>query len=195
MTPDLFLASEGETQDIQLGEAFTASIVNAVLHSPVWARTVLIIAYDEGGGYYDHVPPPPAAPPDDIPPHIQVPPDQPGGYDRLGFRVPCIVVAPFAKADHVSHLVYDHTSILKTIHRKWNLPCLTHRDAAANDLLDFLDLTSPPRSSPHQNCQNPPCTTPDIETDTAPGPRPGQPPESPSTAATGWTRSLTVIDA
>jgi phospholipase C len=144
VTPDLFIASEGETQDIQLGEAFTASIVNAVLHSPVWARTMLIITYDEGGGYYDHVPPPPAVPPDDIPPHIQVPPDQPGGYDRLGFRVPCIVVAPFAKADHVSHLVYDHTSILKTIHRKWNLPCLTHRDAAANDLLDFLDLTSPP---------------------------------------------------
>ncbi len=144
VTPDLFIASEGETQDIQLGEAFTASIVDAVLHSPAWARTMLIIAYDEGGGYYDHVPPPPAAPPDDIPPHIQVPPDQPGGYDRLGFRVPCIVIAPFAKADHVSHLVYDHTSILKTIHRKWNLPCLTHRDAAANDLLDFLDLTNPP---------------------------------------------------
>jgi phospholipase C len=144
VTPDLFIASEGETQDVQLGEAFTAGIVDAVLHSPAWARTMLIITYDEGGGYYDHVPPPPAVPPDDVAPHIQVPPDQPGGYDRLGFRVPCIVVAPFAKADHVSHLVYDHTSILKTIEQKWNLPSLTRRDAAANDLLDFLDMRNPP---------------------------------------------------
>lgn len=144
VTPDFFVVSEGETQDVQVGEAFTGSIVSAVLHSPAWARTLLIVVYDEGGGYYDHVPPPAAVPPDDVAPDIHVPPDQPGGYDRLGFRVPCIVVAPFAKADHVSHLIYDHTSILKTIERKWNLPTLTHRDAAANDLLDFIDLVGPP---------------------------------------------------
>lgn len=144
VTPDLFVISEGETQDIQLGEAFTDSVVDAVMHGPAWARTMLIIAYDEGGGYYDHVPPPASVPPDDVAPDIEVPPDQPGGYDRLGFRVPCIVVAPFAKADYVSHLVYDHTSILKTIQRKWNLPSLTRRDAAATDLLDFLDLIGAP---------------------------------------------------
>lgn len=140
ITPDLFVISEGETQDIQIGETFTASVVDAVMQGPAWPRTMLIIVYDEGGGYYDHVPPPASEPPDDVPPKIHVPPDQPGGYDRLGFRVPCIVVAPFAKADHVSHLVYDHTSILKTIERKWNLPPLTRRDAAAADLLDFIDL-------------------------------------------------------
>jgi phospholipase C len=144
VTPDLFVISEGETQDVQAGEAFTASVVDAVLHSPAWPRTMLIVVYDEGGGYYDHVPPPAAVAPDDVPPAIHVPPDQPGDYDRLGFRVPCIVVAPFAKAGHVSHVVYDHTSILKTIQHKWNLPPLTRRDAAAADLLDFLDLTGPP---------------------------------------------------
>ncbi len=144
VTPDLFVISEGETQDVQAGEAFTASVVDAVLHSPAWPRTMLIVVYDEGGGYYDHVPPPAAVAPDDVPPAIHVPPDQPGDYDRLGFRVPCIVVAPFAKAGHVSHVVYDHTSILKTIQHKWNLPPLARRDAAAADLLDFLDLTGPP---------------------------------------------------
>ncbi len=144
ITPEVFVLSEGETQDVQLGEAFTASIVNAVLHSPAWPRTMLIVAYDEHGGYYDHVPPPPAIPPDDVPPDIHLPPDQPGGYDRYGFRVPCIIVAPFAKSDHVSHQVYDHTSILKTIERKWNLAPLTRRDAAASDLLDFVVLTGPP---------------------------------------------------
>jgi len=144
ITPDLFVISEGETQDVQAGEAFTASVVDAVLHSPSWPRTMLIVVYDEGGGYYDHVPPPWAVAPDDVPPATHVPPDQPGGYDQLGFRVPCIVVAPFAKAGHVSHVVYDHTSILKTIQHKWNLPPLTRRDAAAADLLDFLDLTGAP---------------------------------------------------
>jgi len=144
LTPDLFVVSEGETQDVQIGETFTASIVDAVLNGPEWARTMLIITYDEGGGYYDHVPAPAAVPPDEVPPAIRVPPDQPGGYDRLGFHVPCIIVAPFARADHVSHVVYDHTSILKTIQRKWNLPALTRRDAAAHDLLDLLDLTGPP---------------------------------------------------
>lgn len=144
ITPDLFVISEGETQDVRAGEAFTASVVDAVLHSPSWPRTMLIVVYDEGGGYYDHVPPPSAVAPDDVPPATHVPPDQPGGYDQLGFRVPCIVVAPFARAGHVSHVVYDHTSILKTIQHKWNLPPLTSRDAAAADLLDFLDLTGAP---------------------------------------------------
>jgi len=144
ITPDLLVISEGETQNVQAGEAFTASVVDAVLHSPSWPSTMLIVVYDEGGGYYDHVPPPSAVAPDDVPPAIRVPPDQPGGYDQLGFRVPCIVIAPFAKAGHVSHVVYDHTSILKTIQHKWNLPSLTRRDAAAADLLDFLDLTGAP---------------------------------------------------
>jgi phospholipase C len=64
------------------------------------------------------------------------------GFARYGFRVPAVVVSPYAKPDHVSHLVYDHTSILAMVERKWNLPALTYRDANANDLTDFLDLTA-----------------------------------------------------
>jgi phospholipase C len=51
-----------------------------------------------------------------------------------------VVVSPYSKRDFVSHTVYDHTSVLKTIERKWNLPAMTYRDANANDLLDCLDL-------------------------------------------------------
>jgi phospholipase C len=51
-----------------------------------------------------------------------------------------VVVSPYSKRDFVSHMVYDHTSVLKTIERKWNLPAMTYRDANANDLLDCLDL-------------------------------------------------------
>jgi phospholipase C len=69
--------------------------------------------------------------------------DQPGAYDRYGFRVPTVVMSAYSKRNYVSHTVYDHTSVLKTIERKWNLPAMTYRDANANDLLDCLDLTKP----------------------------------------------------
>src|SRR5205807_3822579 len=70
------------------------------------------------------------------------------GFARYGFRVPAIVVSPYAKRNHVSHVVYDHTSILALVERKWNLPAMTLRDANANDLLDFLDLDAMARRKP-----------------------------------------------
>ena len=136
--------SEEDPENIQLGEAFVARVVQAATHGPAWDKTVLVWTYDEGGGYYDHVPPPRAIKPDDIPPAIQVPPDEPGGYDRYGFRVPAVGVSPFARRRYVSHEVHDHTSILKLIETKWNLPALTFRDANADTLLDTLDLHGPP---------------------------------------------------
>jgi len=145
ITPEALVASEGEFQDDQVGEAFTASLFDAAATSPQWPGMLFIIAWDEGGGFYDHVPPPPAVPPDDIQPDIHVPPDQPGGFDRYGFRVPCLVASPFSKPGHVSSVIYDHTSVLATIETKWNLPALTRRDAAASPLLDFVDLEKPPQ--------------------------------------------------
>ncbi len=135
--------SEENPQDIQVGEAFAARVINAVMAGPGWPKTVLVWLYDEHGGYYDHVPPPRAVAPDDIPPDIMVPPDLPGGYDRYGFRVPAVVVSPFARRNHVSHKVRDHTAVLKLIETKWNLPALTFRDANADALLDCLDFHRP----------------------------------------------------
>jgi phospholipase C len=145
ITSEVVAASEGEYQDDQIGEAFTASLFEAAAAGPQWSSMLFVIVWDEGGGFYDHVPPPAAAVPDDIPPDIHVPPDEPGGYDRYGFRVPCLVASPFAKPAHVSSVVYDHTSVLATIEHKWNLPALTRRDAAASPLTDFVDLAAPPR--------------------------------------------------
>jgi len=147
-----------EHGDISVGEAFAARIIDAVLDSPLWEKTALVLVYDEHGGWYDHVPPQPAVQPDNVPPEIDVPPDQPGAYDYTGFRVPCIVVSPWARRDYVSHQVFDHTSILKLIETKWNLPALTYRDANANDMTDFFDFSSstppfadPPRLTAPQN--------------------------------------------
>jgi phospholipase C len=145
ITTEALAASEGEYQDDQIGEAFTASLFDAASASPQWSGMLFVIVWDEGGGFYDHVPPPAAAVPDDIPPDIHVPPDEPGGYDRYGFRVPCLVASPFAKPGHVSSVVYDHTSVLATIEHKWNLPALTRRDAAASPLTDFVDASRPPQ--------------------------------------------------
>ena len=114
------------------------------MQSPAWPKTMLIWTYDEHGGYYDHVPPPPAIRPDDIPPDIDVPPDLPGAYDRYWFRVPAVIVSPYARRDYVSHVVHDHTSVLKLVETKWNLGAMTYRDANADNLLDSLDLRAPP---------------------------------------------------
>jgi phospholipase C len=136
--------SEENPQDIQYGEVLLSQVVNALMASPVWEKSVLIWTYDEHGGYFDHVAPPPAVTPDGVAPEITVPPDQPGGYDRYGFRVPMGMVSPYAKPDYVSHVVSDHTSILKLVETKWNLPALTRRDANASNLLDMIDLKAPP---------------------------------------------------
>jgi len=122
--------------DIRNGQAFMNRVYQAVVTSPAWSRTLLVFNYDEWGGFFDHVPPPTAA----IPPADAAAGNQDG---RLGFRVPCMVVSPFARRRHVSNLVMDHTSILRMIEWRFNLEPLTERDATANNLADALDFSRP----------------------------------------------------
>lgn len=146
--PDYENQSEENPQNIAVGEEFAASVVNAVINGPAWDRTALLLAYDEHGGYYDHVPPPPAIPPDAIPPTVVPGENAFDGFARYGFRVPFALVSPWARRHFVSHDVYDHTSILKLVEVKWNLPALTYRDANAIPMLDMLDLRHPSFASP-----------------------------------------------
>ena len=90
---------------------------------------------------------PPPIRPDSIPPQLAAG-DTPGGFDRYGFRVPAVVVSPYARPNYVSHVVHDHTSVLKLVETKWNLPAMTYRDANASDLLDCLDLRRPAFAEP-----------------------------------------------
>jgi phospholipase C len=165
--PDFGSYSEETPQDIRKGESFAAEVINRVMHGPGWAGTLLIWVYDENGGYYDHVAPPAAVPPDDVPgrsvvadpsplhsllkalfPHYVRHAQQlvagPDAYDTYGFRVPAVIVSPYARRDCVLSDVLDHTSVLKLIEEKWNLPALTRRDAAARSPVGALDLTAPP---------------------------------------------------
>ncbi|HEX3567883.1 MAG TPA: alkaline phosphatase family protein [Acidimicrobiales bacterium] len=143
LDPNYTIQSEENPQNIQFGDQYLSDVVSSVMSGPRWAKTLMIWTYDEWGGWYDHVPPPPAIPPDDVPPDLP-PGSLPGAFDRYGFRVPGGVISPYAKKDYVSHTIYDHTSILKTIETKWNLPALTRRDANAHDVLDMVDLKSTP---------------------------------------------------
>ena len=113
--------------DIRAGEYFLARTYKAVTTSPAWPRTVLIVTFDEWGGFFDHVPPQPA-------------PDVQAAYALRGFRVPCLVISPFARRRHVAHGIYDHTSILRMIEWRWGLPPLSVRDAHANNLAAVLDF-------------------------------------------------------
>ena len=146
--PNYSTQSEENPQNIAVGEAFAASVINAVISGPAWDRTLLMWTYDEHGGYYDHVPPPAAVPPDNIPPQVPAGESAYDGFGRYGFRVPFALVSPWARRNHVSHVVYDHTSMLKLVETKWNLPALTYRDANASAPLDMLDLRRPSFAEP-----------------------------------------------
>ncbi len=140
VSPGVAAYTEENPADIQLGEAFSSSVINAVMHSPAWPKTALLFMYDEHGGYYDHVAPPAAIPPDDIRPAVAPAPGAPAEWNIYGLRVPAYVISPFAKRDYVSHVVHDHTSVLRFIETKFNLGALTRRDANADNLLDCFDF-------------------------------------------------------
>jgi phospholipase C len=147
LDPNYSTTSEEDPQDVDVGEAFIARVVRALMRAPTWKNTALFITYDEHGGYYDHVPPPRAIKPDNIAPKL-APGDVPGAYDRYGFRVPLIVVSPWARAGYVSNVVQDHTSMTAFIERKWNLPAMTFRDANAQPMTDYFDFTRPAFAKP-----------------------------------------------
>jgi phospholipase C len=138
---------EHPPSDIQLGEGFLSQVVDALRTSPQWPHTALFITWDENGGLYDHVAPPPACPPGDL--AAQVPPgESQADFDRYGFRVPLIVVSPYAKPHYVGHRVYDHSSILRFVEARFRLPAFTGRDANAEPPFDLFDFSRPQLLNP-----------------------------------------------
>ena len=116
--------------DIHRGQAFLSRVAQAVMSSPQWERTALVITYDEWGGFFDHVRPPVL--PDD--------PPRPFNHAQAGFRVPAFLLTPFERRDAVDHNVYDHTSVLKFIEWRFGLKPLAPRDAAARNLAEAIDF-------------------------------------------------------
>ena len=121
--------------DIRRGQNFIGRVVDAVIKSPTWPSTVLIITYDEWGGFFDHVAPPSL--PDAFVPTAKE------EHNTAGFRVPAYVVSPFSPVGFVNPTQYDHSAILKLVESTFDLPSLTPRDAASNNIADMLDFSSP----------------------------------------------------
>jgi phospholipase C len=119
--------------DIRAGQSFVNQVYEAVTSGPAWSRTALVVNYDEWGGFFDHVPPTTA--PDATPE---------AGTGLRGFRTPALLVSPRARRGYTSHAVYDHTSVLRMIEWRHGLAPLTPRDAAARNLAEVLDFSSPP---------------------------------------------------
>lgn len=115
------------------GPSWVGSIVNAVGNSPYWANTVIIVTWDDWGGWYDHV----------APKVINDGVSWGSGY-VYGFRVPLIVISPYAKAAYISHVTHDFGSVLKFIETTFQLPSLGYADASADDLSDCFQLTQSP---------------------------------------------------
>jgi phospholipase C len=125
----------------QLGAATVANILNKLLASASWASSVFILTYDEGGGLFDHVVPANMVKPDGIAPILQAG-DRPGKFDHAGFRVPLVVVSPWAKPHYVSHTWRDFTSILRLIETRFNVAGLTARDSSADNMMEFFDFSN-----------------------------------------------------
>ena len=133
--------------DVMAGQDLVLKLYNAVVNSPAWKKTLLVIVYDEHGGFYDHVEPEDAA--DDDP-----------DFRKFGVRVPAIVVSPWVERGKVSHKVFDHTSLIKTILLRFcrrpdgTIPDMGARVNNAEQLGTLLTLDTPRDPTPVEAYQN-----------------------------------------
>jgi phospholipase C len=123
--------------------------------STSWKDSAFILTFDEGGGTYDHYSPQPTVSPDGIRPVdlntgdvCSVKTGPTCDFVYTGYRVPLIVISPFARKHYVSHTVADYTAILKLIEVRFGLANLTARDAARMDMTEFFNFTNPPWKTP-----------------------------------------------
>ena len=114
--------SQHPPYNVSNGEVWMLNIVNHVENSQYWSSSAIFITYDEGGGYYDQVPPPAL------------------DGNQLGFRVPLIVISPYAKEGYISHTVLTHLSIPAFIDYDWKLPALSQLVLDSNLPLDFFNF-------------------------------------------------------
>jgi phospholipase C len=120
-------SSERPPGSIAAGQRLARSLIDALVRSSAWSSSLFLWTYDDWGGWYDHVDPP-----------------RPGGVE-YGFRVPALLVSPYARRGRVEHARMDHTSILRFVRDNWRLGPLTRRVARAQSIARALDLGARPR--------------------------------------------------
>jgi phospholipase C len=113
--------------DVRVGQAFIASIYQALAQSPQWDRCLLLVTYDEHGGFYDHVSPPTTF--DDEYPEFQ----------QLGFRVPSVLIGPHVRRGCALGTQLDHVSVASTLVRRFGMAPLRKRVTMTNDVSSAID--------------------------------------------------------
>lgn len=157
------------TIDIQAGAGWVAQQINALMASPSWHDSAVIFTYDEYGGFFDHVEPQPVPVPDKFanPIDLQTPDacyganatSGPCSFGLTGYRVPVIVVSPYAKKNYVSHTVRDYTAWLSLVEERFGVKPLTARDGywltekdptttQPGSMDEFFDFNNPPWVTP-----------------------------------------------
>jgi phospholipase C len=157
--------------NVQLGAAYAENtIIKPFIQSPIWTDSAMIFTYDEAGGLYDHVPPQPVPPPGDENSPFDLIPSigdictKPGEnlasgtctFGWTGYRVPLVVISPFAKKNFVSHTVRDTTAVLALVEERFALRQLTNRDGyylpgttgPGNSMDEFFDFVGKPWATP-----------------------------------------------
>jgi hypothetical protein len=120
-------SSEHPPSKLHSGPLLVNRLIGALERSSAWPQSAFLLSYDDAGGFYDHVVPPTA------------------GGSSLGFRVPALLVSPFAPVGKVNHTTLETASIPGFIEDNWNLAPLTTRDASAGRLTTAFDFKQPPR--------------------------------------------------
>jgi phospholipase C len=114
--------SEHPPASITVGMNWVKHVIDAMMVSPYWSSTAIVLTWDDYGGFYDHVPPP------------QI--DKYG----LGFRMPALIISPYAKHGYIDHTRYQFESVLKFIEWRFNIPALTDRDLHAINLVNAFNF-------------------------------------------------------
>jgi phospholipase C len=122
------MVSEHAPASVCVGENWTVSLMNALMQGPDWQSSAVFLTWDDFGGFYDHVPP-----------------QQVDGYG-LGFRVPLLVISPYAKRGYIDHTQYEFSSMLRFAETVLALAPMTERDRRANDMMGAFDFNQKPRS-------------------------------------------------
>jgi phospholipase C len=136
--------SERSPQDPALGEAYVQSIINALMQSPEWSHTALLLTYDDSGGWYDHA----------VPPTI--------GNTTLGVRVPAILVSPYARPGFVDSSQTETASIPALIDQVFHLPTLTPQSPGVGSLMSGINLHQQPISPAIEPSQATALVRPDV---------------------------------
>ena len=133
--------------NVTQGSQWTVAQVNALVKGGLWPNSVVFITWDCWGGWWDHVDPPNV----ETWNQTQPVPSYKGTQFRLGSRVGCLVLSPYAKRGYISKQPHSHISLVKFCETLFNLPTLNQRDASSDNMSDCLDLSQTPAQPPPGN--------------------------------------------